>query len=367
MISDDGSVYPEAQVIRPSAVRQSAGGRRSSAKTRVARPGHRGRLKMDLFTQYVYLTFFRFEIPVELIRFFVFDCRQLKPSDRPRGSEAHYRPSSDRYLQRKTSTVPDGNRETELTTQLTRNTTNLARTTTNNSSPPPTDSHRQRKNSSIFGYFFGETPEPEQEKKEYIPRINGKRILDVDLDVIPSEIQVLNEEPDVYDYGKKLSNQEYALSRYTIPPLILPLFFFFFLLIRFELLLEDLFKYFTEALSQVKRFDHHEQNDRGTENPMREVSVDSRDSSHVVIKSNRDIPAFKQGKELSKRLIRVNFDEFFQMKEASHFLRLSNVMCMHASVELDCEMKLIATQYAKRIAYNIGGKILTANDLNHIL
>ena len=37
------------------------------------------------------------------------------------------------------------------------------------------------------------------------------------------------------------------------------------------------------------------------------------------------------------------------------------------SIELECEMKAIATLYAKRIAYNIGGKILTADDLNRIL
>jgi hypothetical protein len=63
----------------------------------------------------------------------------------------------------------------------------------------------------------------------------------------------------------------------------------------------------------------------------------------------------------------VNFTDFFRGEDASVFIRLSNVLCMHASIELECEMKAIASQFAKRIAYNIGGKILTADDLNHIL
>lgn len=83
----------------------------------------------------------------------------------------------------------------------------------------------------------------------------------------------------------------------------------------------------------------------------------------------------------------MNFDELYKKEDQEVYIKLSNILCMHArsvnttlsslsftvvttcchSIELECEMKAIATLYAKRIAYNIGGKILTADDLNHIL
>jgi hypothetical protein len=51
---------------------------------------------------------------------------------------------------------------------------------------------------------------------------------------------------------------------------------------------------------------------------------------------------------------------------SSPFYVIFFVLCFH-SIELDCDMKSIATMFSKRIAYNIGGKLLTADDLNHIM
>jgi hypothetical protein len=96
--------------------------------------------------------------------------------------------------------------------------------------------------------------------------------------------------------------------------LTLCLLFLSLYLCRFDLLLEDLTKYFSTALSQVQLVPNgnsqkvvHEEHDSDDEQ-----GEGDEGSTHNPIsqstKTNRDIPAFRQGKELSTRLTRVSDD-----------------------------------------------------------
>ena len=76
------------------------------------------------------------------------------------------------------------------------------------------------------------------------------------------------------------------------------------------------------------------------------------------------------------------FEELISREDKSIFLKLSNALCMHArlvihrttlicyrlfSIELKYELKLIAHKYGDRVAYNIGGKLMTVNQMDSIL
>jgi hypothetical protein len=83
-------------------------------------------------------------------------------------------------------------------------------------------------------------------------------------------------------------------------------------------LLEDLTKYFSTALSQIQlepsgnsQKHVHQEHDSDDE----KEEDDEEGSTHNPIshstKTNRDIPAFRQGKDLSRRLTRVREPLFF--------------------------------------------------------
>ncbi len=76
---------------------------------------------------------------------------------------------------------------------------------------------------------------------------------------------------------------------------------------------------------------------------------------------------FLQGKQLSLKLAKVAFNDMLQREDKTIFIKLSNALCMQASIELNCELREIATQYTDRIAYNIGGKVLTTAHLASIM
>jgi hypothetical protein len=92
--------------------------------------------------------------------------------------------------------------------------------------------------------------------------------------------------------------------------------------------LEDLNKYFSEALSHAKYRDvstnpllqssEGEQNKESGGGFDRSHTMDSVDSGIAHMKSNRDIHSFLQGKELSKRLIRVRKITFIRSFQIIH-------------------------------------------------
>lgn len=71
---------------------------------------------------------------------------------------------------------------------------------------------------------------------------------------------------------------------------------------RLSILLDDLIRYLNEALSQAK---YRCDSTSSSTNPLI-LQRDSVESGIVHLKGNRDIPAFLQAKELTKRLIRVS-------------------------------------------------------------
>jgi hypothetical protein len=76
---------------------------------------------------------------------------------------------------------------------------------------------------------------------------------------------------------------------------------------------------------------------------------------------------FLQGKQLSLKLAKAPFGDMLQRDDKTIFIKLSNALCMQASIELNCELRDIATQYTDCIAYNIGGKVLTTTNLASIV
>jgi hypothetical protein len=63
----------------------------------------------------------------------------------------------------------------------------------------------------------------------------------------------------------------------------------------------------------------------------------------------------------------VNFAEFVSSEDPTIFFKLSNALSMHASIELKIEMRQVETMYADRIAYNVGGRLMTATNLMKLL
>eukprot|EP01039_Chlorochromonas_danica_P004934 gene4934-5417_t len=71
--------------------------------------------------------------------------------------------------------------------------------------------------------------------------------------------------------------------------------------------------------------------------------------------------AFLEGYEVSLELVQIYAEPLISREEHLVLLvRLSNALCMHASLEYNLNMKEVAnTMMAQRIAYNIGGRIFT--------
>ncbi len=63
----------------------------------------------------------------------------------------------------------------------------------------------------------------------------------------------------------------------------------------------------------------------------------------------------------------MNFAEFVSSEDPTVFFKLSNALSMHASIELKIEMRQVETMYADRIAYNVGGRLMTAASLMKLL
>lgn len=96
----------------------------------------------------------------------------------------------------RTDTMMEAETEMTRTTEFTRKTTNLDRSpdtimeADNNAATPtarPISTVTQnRRKSSLLGFFFGEAAEEPAQKPPEIFRVKGKRILDADVDPIPS-------------------------------------------------------------------------------------------------------------------------------------------------------------------------------------
>jgi hypothetical protein len=64
----------------------------------------------------------------------------------------------------------------------------------------------------------------------------------------------------------------------------------------------------------------------------------------------------------------VALEELLDREDRTVFLRLSNALCMHASLELGLSMRQVAQEgRGDKIAYNVGGKMLTAAQLERVL
>ncbi len=129
------------------------------------------------------------------------------------------------------------------------------------------------------------------------------------------------------------------------------------------MLLEDLSKLFFETLA-------FRLSDLGQLNVLHEERMDSMVStSSAVVKSKRDLYSYKQAKLATAKLVQVDLGHFLNSIRDGHmfFVKLANILCMHASIELELEMKDIAATHAQRIAYNIGNRLLTAQQLQSIL
>ncbi len=55
------------------------------------------------------------------------------------------------------------------------------------------------------------------------------------------------------------------------------------------------------------------------------------------------------------------------MEDASIYLKLSNILSIHASLELEIDVKDVTASYSQNIAYNIGGKLVTAAKLSSLV
>lgn len=61
------------------------------------------------------------------------------------------------------------------------------------------------------------------------------------------------------------------------------------------------------------------------------------------------------------------FDEFISAENPMIYMQLSNVLCMHASLEMQCEPHQLEGLYADKVGYNIGGKLFTSSQLLQML
>jgi hypothetical protein len=68
---------------------------------------------------------------------------------------------------------------------------------------------------------------------------------------------------------------------------------------------------------------------------------------------------YAKGCLLAQQLLDVNVPELLQDQDPAVFNSLSNILCMHASLDLKKDMKIIASDYGDRVGYQIGNKIFT--------
>eukprot|EP00981_Chlorochromonas_danica_P008198 scaffold2062_cov181-Ochromonas_danica.AAC.2 len=129
-----------------------------------------------------------------------------------------------------------------------------------------------------------------------------------------------------------------------------------------EMLLDDLNKLLFECLAaQLPAADSND-----VENILLRDSCVS-DISMVAPRSRRDLPSFLQARTLSFKLIQVDISHFLNEEESAFFIKLSNIICIHASVELDVEMREVSTSLGNRVGYNVGQRLLTAAQLQSVI
>ena len=79
----------------------------------------------------------------------------------------------------------------------------------------------------------------------------------------------------------------------------------------------------------------------------------------------RDCPSFSMASDISFNLTKINLGKLLNMHKTDKklYIQLHTLLCMHASIALSLEVIEITDRYDKCVAYQIGHKILTANDI----
>ena len=88
-------------------------------------------------------------------------------------------------------------------------------------------------------------------------------------------------------------------------------------------------------------------------------------SSPQVHVHARDCPSFGMASDISFNLTKINLSKLLTMHKTDKklYIQLHTLLCMHASIALSLEVIEITDRYDKCVAYQIGQKILTANDI----
>lgn len=147
-----------------------------------------------------------------------------------------------------------------------------------------------------------------------------------------------------------------------------------------NILLNDLVRYLSEALNAPMRLDstvhnstnplHQKKQEAGSmpsvlavgQTHFRMDSVDG-DVYHEI--TRRDHVAFQQqALPLSTRLTtQVNWvsilEGYDETERSAIVLKLINILSMHASIEYDCAMSDVSLRFGKKVAYNIGDRLVT--------
>lgn len=182
----------------------------------------------------------------------------------------------------------------------------------------------------FFGYFMT----TKKETAAAAPVWTVDSFLDLTVHHVPGDVQLLNQG----NIGKRMLSFQES-----------------------EILLDDLCKLFFECLAA--RLDDGSGGGGAVMNVLRESTA----SNTAAPRTRRELDQYYQAKALSVRLASVDLPLYFQLDENSFFIKLSNVLCIHASIELDLEMREVAAQHADRIAYNVGQRLMTAAQLQGMI
>eukprot|EP01034_Spumella_vulgaris_P021988 gene21988-28075_t len=238
----------------------------------------------------------------------------------------------------------------------------------------PSNGSNARRRSTLMGYIFGgDEPQPADERaSELVAHRSLPVYIDLNVETVPHGVRVMNQ-PDEFFVGAVGGNN--ARRQTMRKPLQGQ---------EVDLLVDDLLRLFGESLaalartSSVSSMHSNPMHSNGkssnlTSDADQEGASQDKRTESVLRLSNgeeettRDSFSFVQGKTLSVKLAQILFEELIAREDKTVFLKLNNALCMQASIELRCEMRHVMQKFGDRIAYNIGGRLMTASHLDTIL
>jgi hypothetical protein len=152
---------------------------------------------------------------------------------------------------------------------------------------------------------------------------------------VPSGVQVLNDQAPPSSSSRKAMTSEAV-----------------------NLLLDDLGSAFSDLMTSSR----HDQSNS--------VSGTGNSSNGTSSSSSRSRIAadLSRASAISQGLASVDLDTLLDREDRSEvFMRLSNILCMHASVVLQCSLREVSMQHDSSVAYNVGGRVLTVSDMSRCL